>query len=122
MQDTYNQFIIGKNRSSKSTGFEPRPVTVPAFDWQEHVIKWAVRTGKAALFEDCGLGKTLMQLVWCQNVVEKTNGNVLLLTPLAVGAQTLAEASKFGISAARSRDGAVGGLSFSAPDLGSFCV
>lgn len=99
MQDSYNQFIIGKNRANKSTGFEPQPITVPAFDWQEHVIKWAVRTGKAALFEDCGLGKTLQQLEWASQVVRQTGGRVLILTPLAVAHQTAQEATKFGLSA-----------------------
>jgi hypothetical protein len=64
-----------------------------------------VRKGRAALFEDCGLGKTPQQLVWAENVVRKTNKPVLLVTPLAVGQQTMREAEKFGIEAQRTRDG-----------------
>lgn len=75
------------------------------FPFQKSLSEWMVRQGRAAAFADCGLGKTAMQLVWSQNIVEQTNGNVLILTPLAVGAQTVNEASKFGLSAARSKDG-----------------
>ena len=99
MKDTYKEFIISKNRAIQSTGFGPHDITVPAFDWQAHVIKWAVRTGKAALFEDCGLGKTLQQLEWAHQVVNQTSGKVLILTPLAVAHQTAQEATKFGLSA-----------------------
>ena len=56
---------------------------------------------------NCGLGKTPMQLVWAQNVVEKTCKPVLVLTPLSVGPQTICEAIKFGIEAKQSRDGSV---------------
>lgn len=59
------------------------------------------------MFADCGLGKTLMELVWSQNVVEHSNRPVLLLTPLAVGAQTIAEGEKFGIACKRSLDGTI---------------
>jgi hypothetical protein len=64
-----------------------------------------LRKGKAAILADCGLGKTPMQLVWAQNVVQKTNKPVLILTPLAVGPQTVLEGVKFGIETTRSRDG-----------------
>lgn len=46
-----------------------------------------------------------MALVYAENVVRKTNRPVLLATPLAVGAQFLAEAEKFGVAAKRTRDG-----------------
>jgi hypothetical protein len=52
--------------------------------------------GRSAIFADCGLGKTPMQLVWAENIVRKTNGNVLILTPLAVSYQTIKEGEKFG--------------------------
>ncbi len=59
------------------------------------------------MFADCGLGKTLMQLVYAENVVRHTNRPVLVLTPLAVAAQTVAEAAKFGVDAVRSNTGHV---------------
>ena len=68
---------------------------------------WAIRQGRAALFEDCGLGKSVQELVWAQNVHKHTGKPVLLLTPLAVTFQMEAEAAKFGIEAAISRDGRV---------------
>lgn len=57
------------------------------------------------MFEDCGLGKTVQQLVWAENVVRNTNGRVLILTPLSISDQTLEEAEKFDIDAERSKDG-----------------
>lgn len=103
----YLTFIARKTRVGHGVGFEP--VIMPEFlyPFQSALTTWAVRRGRAAIFADCGLGKTPMQLVWAQNVVEKTCKPVLILTPLAVGAQTIREAHKFGIEAARSRDGSV---------------
>jgi len=97
--DEYSKFVLAKNRKHIAAGFYPRPITAPLFDWQAHVVKWACRTGKAALFEDCGLGKTLQQLEWAHQVVMETNERVLILTPLAVAHQTENEARKFGINA-----------------------
>jgi len=87
------------------SGFAPLWLPDFLFDFQASVTEWAIRKGRAAIFADCGLGKTPMQLVWAENVVRQTNKRVLILTPLAVAAQTLAEAEKFGIEAHRSRKG-----------------
>jgi hypothetical protein len=75
------------------------------FDFQKALTKWALNRGRAALFADTGLGKTPMQLDWSQKIIEKTNKPGLVLTPLAVAAQTAREADKFGIDAVVSRDG-----------------
>jgi len=99
MSKAYDDFIKSKLKTSLPSGFEPEEIKAPLFDWQQHVVGWAVRRGRAALFEDCGLGKTLQQLEWARQVAAKTHGNVLVLTPLAVAVQTLAEAEKFGINA-----------------------
>ena len=101
----YDEFIKGKSRKHQDSGFDPMPITVPAFDWQEHVIKWSIRKGCAALFEDCGLGKTLQQLEWADQVSKHTGKPVLILTPLAVAHQTAGEAKKFGIVAEVIEDG-----------------
>ena len=61
-------------------------------------MKWALRKGRSAVFADCGLGKTAIQLEWSQKVVEQTGGNVLILAPLAVSEQTVNEGQKFGIA------------------------
>lgn len=90
-------------------GFSPLWLPDCLLDFQTYLTSWAIEQGRAALFADCGSGKTLMQLVWAENVLRKTNKPVLLATPLAVGAQTLKEAEKFGIEAKRSRDGKISG-------------
>lgn len=102
----YKAFLANKTQLSGRFGFKPTFLPDCAFDFQKALIEWAVEKGRSAIFADCGLGKTLIQLAWAQNVVEKTNGRVLIITPLAVGHQTVREGEKFGISAARSPDGA----------------
>jgi DNA modification methylase/superfamily II DNA or RNA helicase len=92
----YDQFVASKIRRHLPHGFEPAEITVPLFDWQKHVVRWAVRQGRAALFEDCGLGKTLQQLEWANQIVNHTRKPVLILTPLAVAHQTAHEAERFG--------------------------
>jgi DNA modification methylase len=96
---TYDDFIDSKVKTAQAAGFEPLPILAPLFDWQKSVVRWAVRQGRAALFEDCGLGKTLQQLEWARQVAEHTQSPVLILTPLAVAHQTAGEGKKFGISA-----------------------
>ena len=96
----YDQFITEKTRRFTSHGFEPLSITAPLFEWQAHVVKWAVKNGRAALFEDCGLGKTAQQLEWASQVCRHTGGSVIILTPLSVARQTANEAAKFGIVAA----------------------
>lgn len=100
----YNQFISAKARHHSAHGFDPEPITAPLFDWQRHVVCWAIQQGRAALFEDCGLGKTLQQLEWAWQVAKHTGKPVLLLTPLAVAHQTEREAERFGYDAAVCRD------------------
>ena len=92
----YDEFITGKTKRAKSHGFEPAPVNSLLFDWQAHVVKWAIRQGRAALFEDCGLGKTLQQLEWADQVAFHSKSPVLILTPLSVAHQTQREGEKFG--------------------------
>lgn len=101
----YSDFLAAKRQIGTMDGFTPSFMPGQLFDFQQALVAWAVRKGRAALFLDCGMGKTLMQLAWAQNVVERTNRPVLILTPLAVGYQTLREGEKFGIEAALSRDG-----------------
>jgi DNA modification methylase len=98
-QTNYDEFISGKTRRANAHGFEPLPLTAPLFDWQAHVVRWAVAKGRCALFEDCGLGKTAQQLEWAWQVAQYTKGRVLILTPLSVASQTKREADKFKIPA-----------------------
>lgn len=99
---SYADFLAAKAHDGADQGFEPTFIPSGAFDFQQAMIEYAVRKGRAALFEDCGLGKTLQFLSWAQNVVEHTNKPVLVMTPLAVATQTIREAEKFGIEAERS--------------------
>ena len=103
----YAEFLDAKTHDTSTAGFAPTFLPDWMFDYQRALTEWAVLQGRAAMFADCGLGKTPMALVWAENVVRQTGGNVLILTPLAVGAQFVSEAEKFGIRATRSQDGRV---------------
>lgn len=105
----YQTFLAKKSQLDGEHGFSPVFMPDFLFDFQRHLVEWACRKGRAAIFADCGMGKTLIQLVWAENVVRQTVGRVLVLTPLAVANQTYREAGKFGIEAARSPDGKLGG-------------
>jgi hypothetical protein len=105
MQSGYESFIERKSQIAMNDGFEPEFLPDWLFDFQRHLVEWSVRKGRAAIFADCGMGKTPMQLAWAENVVRHTGGKVLILTPLAVGAQTEREAAKFGIDCRRCPDG-----------------
>jgi len=96
----YEHFIASKVSRQSPVGFDPGEILAPLFDWQKHVVCWAIRQGRAALFEDCGLGKTLQQLEWARQVSHHTAKPVLILTPLAVAHQTAHEAEHFGYAGA----------------------
>lgn len=95
----YESFIESKSQHGERHGFKPIWLPDCLFDFQRHLVEWAIEQGRAAIFADCGLGKTLMQLVWAENVIRQTNRPVLILTPLAVAQQTRREAEKFGLGA-----------------------
>lgn len=102
----YLAFLDKKTQGGADSGFDPVWMPEFLFDFQKEMVEWAVRKGRAAIFADCGLGKTPMGLTWASNVARKTGKPVLYLTPLAVAVQTIREAHKFGIDATLSRDGA----------------
>jgi len=104
---TYTDFLGHKAQLDNPDGFEPEWMPDYLFPFQAVLVDWAIRQGRSGLFADCGLGKTPMQLAWAENVRLRTGRPVLLVTPLAVGFQTEAEAAKFGIDATISRDGKV---------------
>src|SRR3990167_3044687 len=103
----YATFLERKAQSSAMDGFDPLWIPEFLFPFQRAMLEWAMIKGKCAIFADCGLGKTPMQLVWAENVVRHTNKPVLILTPLAVSHQTVEEAAKFDIRAERLHDGSV---------------
>jgi hypothetical protein len=103
----YEEFLYHKCQDNNNYGFDSVFIPDYLFEFQKFLIRWSTLKGRGAIFADCGLGKSPMELVWAQNIVEKTNGNVLLLTPLAVGVQMEREAEKFQVEAKRSRDGKI---------------
>lgn len=110
MADTpYHDWLAAKAQLGSMDGFEPSYLPGFLFGFQTALVEWAVRKGRAAIFADCGLGKTPMQLVWAENIRQHTGKPVLIVTPLAVAFQTKTEADKFGIEAEISRDGRVAG-------------
>lgn len=102
---SYEAFMERKAQGESFGGFDPIWIPDFLFGFQQSMVEWATRKGKCALYEDCGLGKTPQQLVWAENVVRHTNKRVLILTPLAVSQQTVAESVKFDIEAHRSVSG-----------------
>jgi superfamily II DNA or RNA helicase len=108
----YDDFLKGKRRQSMACGFDAVDINPMLYPWQERIVRWAVGMGRAALFEDCGLGKTPQQLEWARIMHEHTGRGVLIVAPLAVSSQTAREAVKFGIEVTlrRNGDGADGGI------------
>ena len=98
-QQPYKTFLNSKAIKTEPTGFnvELDDLNPMLFDWQQVITQWALYKGKAALFEDCGLGKTPQQLEWADQVYRKSQGDILILAPLAVSKQTQKEGEKFGI-------------------------
>lgn len=99
--ENYEAFVKGKRRAEVPTGHNPGELNSNLFDFQRTIVAWAVRRGRAAIFADTGLGKTLMQLSWAHEVAEHTGGSVLVLAPLAVSEQTIEQGAQFGIEVKR---------------------
>lgn len=103
----YELFIREKSQLDGNFGFEPNFTPSFLFDFQQFLVNWSVTKGRGAIFADCGMGKTLMELTWAQNVYKHTGLPSLILTPLAVGAQFEQEAHDFNFDAARSIRGEI---------------
>lgn len=94
MNCDYSQFLQSKVIQVKPTGLDVIPTVNPnLFPFQKDIVIWSLKRGRAAIFADCGLGKTFMQLEWAKAI----GGNVLILAPLAVAQQTVEEGKRFGI-------------------------
>lgn len=100
---SYADFLARKRSLAGDLGFKSEP-SDRLYPFQREIVQFASRKGRAAIFADCGLGKTPMQLEWARLVREETGGNVLILAPLAVAAQTVREGQKFGIEAVQARE------------------
>lgn len=95
----YDSFIKTKEFQDVQSGFEPDAINHNLFDFQEAITRWALRRGRAAIFANTGMGKTAMQMAWADAVVDHTGKPVLVVAPLAVAKQSVAEARKFDIAA-----------------------
>jgi len=108
----YAEFLQSKQKKLRDVGFEVIELNDHLFPFQRDIVHKALKRGKYAIFADCGLGKTFMQLEWALRVAEHENMPVLLLCPLAVGAQTIREAERFGIDAQKFPNGKVQVLNY----------
>lgn len=101
MNSEYQEFLENKKFVLESTGFEVErgDLNSNMFDFQKDIVRWALAKGRAAIFASCGLGKTLMQLEWANQICKRIGDDckVLILAPLSVSTQTVREGEKFGI-------------------------
>lgn len=101
----YADFIEQKASRKLESGFAPSRWLLPLFRWQKEIVESACRAGRFAIFADCGMGKTMMQLEWAAQVLEHIGGKALVVAPLAVAEQTRREGEKFGLNVRVCRDG-----------------
>jgi hypothetical protein len=111
----YQAFIESKKIAPVICGFdiEESELNPNLADFQQAIVKWALKRGRAALFEDTGLGKTIQQLSWAHEVCKHTGGDVMIFAPLCVAQQTIREGEKFGIlgiNYCRDQDGVKPGI------------
>ena len=87
---TYQEFLKSKQLKIHDSGFDidRNSLNTMLFEYQKDIVQWALKKGKAAVFSDCGTGKTIMQLEFAEKVHEHTNGTVLIVAPLNVVKQT----------------------------------
>lgn len=96
---SYANFLMTKRATSQTAGIDVAldDIHPMLFDFQREIVRWSLRKGRAAIFADCGMGKTFMEIEWGRLVCAHTGGDVLILAPLAVAAQTVAEGAKIGV-------------------------
>src|SRR3990167_4196893 len=97
---SYPSFLKSKALADEASGIAVArdDLLAELFDFQRDITEWALRRGRSAVFADCGLGKTPMQLDWAGQIAGHTKRPVLILAPLAVAKQTQREGEKFGLS------------------------
>jgi hypothetical protein len=110
----YDDFINSKSKTFENMGIDvdKNDLNHNMFEFQKDIVRWALKKGMAAIFAECGLGKTLMQLSWADEIHKRTGGKILILAPLAVAPQTKEEGEKFGISVniCESQDDVIDGI------------
>lgn len=110
----YDDFINSKSKTFENMGIDVdrNSLNSNMFEFQKDIVRWALKKGRAAIFAECGLGKTLMQLSWADEIRKHTGGKILILAPLAVAPQTKEEGEKFGIpvNICESQDDVIDGI------------
>lgn len=102
---SYQDFVARKLESILPSGLA-EPFTLPEslFPMQQDLVAWALKRGRSAIFADTGLGKSRMQIAWADEIHRRTGGDVLILAPLAVAAQTVGEAQAIGVTITHCRE------------------
>jgi superfamily II DNA or RNA helicase len=102
---SYQSFVNRKLETIAASGLA-EPFTIPEslFPMQRDLVAWALKRGRSAIFADTGLGKTRMQVAWADEVHRRTGGDVLILAPLAVAAQTVMEGAEIGVNITHCRE------------------
>ena len=103
--DDYREFLLRKSQVGEQQGFEPLWMPDLLFGFQGHLADWSIRKGRAEIMADCGLGKTVLEFVFGENVLRKINRPALILTPLGVTGQFVREGAKFGIECHKVKEG-----------------
>jgi hypothetical protein len=106
----YEEFLKKKIITHIESGFTCGELNNNLFEFQKHIVKIALKKGRYAIFADTGLGKTIMQLAWADEVSRYTGKPVLILAPLAVSGQTIQEGLKFGITVNKYQPGIESGV------------
>ena len=101
----YREFLEKKKQFNVVAGFDVGDIDYGLFDFQQAIVKWACKRGRAGIFADTGLGKTAMQLAWADQVMRETGGRILILAPLCVAQQAVAEGSRIGVDVEYARKG-----------------
>jgi hypothetical protein len=117
----YQAFLDSKQVLAPTVGFDVpiNSLNSNLFPWQARIVQWALEKGKAALFESTGLGKTIQQGAWADQVCSKSGGDVLMVSPLCVSGQTNREFTRFGIPSTlcRSQDDVKPGINITNYDM-----
>jgi len=98
---SYQGFLDAKAQAGEGSGFVEDNLPTFMFEFQRFLVTWALKQGRGAIFADCGLGKTVVELVWAERTARRTNKSTLIIAPLAVTNQTVREAAKFDVECKR---------------------
>ena len=100
----YSDFVSTKLTRVPPVGFDADVDSAYLFPFQRDLVRWALARGRCAIFASTGLGKSRMQVTWADHVARHVDGHVLILAPLAVARQTVAEGASIGVGVTLCRD------------------